>query len=114
MKRCYLINLASVSSVSINIHELLQALSMFLLNQHTCLLESDSWNYPIMRRLFQIARDTLMELLTYARNTICSSGGSERKYSVFSMKVNSVNTGHIDFWNKVPRLNVSVELPLEL
>ncbi|KAG1465368.1 hypothetical protein G6F46_000051 [Rhizopus delemar] len=34
-KKCYLINLASASSVSINIHELFQALSMFLLNQLT-------------------------------------------------------------------------------
>ena len=60
-KKCYLINLASASSVSINIHEPFQALSMFLLNQQTCLLESNSWKDPTMRRLFQIARDALQQ-----------------------------------------------------
>lgn len=60
-KKCYLINLASASSVSINIHELFQALSMFLLNQLTCLLESNSWKDPTMQQLFQIARDALQQ-----------------------------------------------------
>lgn len=60
-KKCYLVNANSASSETNNELHPFTALSVFLIKQQTCLLESNSWKDPVTQSLFQIAKDFLKQ-----------------------------------------------------
>ncbi|KAL7315852.1 hypothetical protein PS15m_005022 [Mucor circinelloides] len=76
-KKCYLVNANSASSETNNELHPFTVLSAFLINQQTCLMESNSWKDPVTQSLLQIAKDFLEQSIKRERellDTICNVG----------------------------------------